>query len=129
MFLTSRFSDLNTASLDVRLGILSSALRRTNRLAKELEGRQRGEEYQVKADLLSLLVLEGRVRANGVRADGKVCLDIFPDSPHQRRIHACTKNLHHEARLALEEQLSSVAVKCSIREHLESKRGGRDVRL
>lgn len=77
--------------------------------------------YQQKADLISILVLANLITVNGVRPDRTLCLDVLgDDAPFQ--IHVPLGSLHPVARRAIEQQLTAASVKCSIGEHLESKR-------
>jgi hypothetical protein len=101
--------------------LLCDALRRSHRFSKQLRGRLQDEEYQNRADLVSILIISGNARPNGVHANGTVGfdIDIVGDRPY--RVHQPLGRLHPEARACLKPQLANVSVTCSLSEHLAAK--------
>jgi hypothetical protein len=99
--------------------LICGTLRRSHYLSKQLRGRLQDEEYQNRADLVSVLIISGYARANGVRANGTVGLDISAERPYQT--HQPFWRLHPQARACLQPQLAEVPVKCSLLEHLTAK--------
>jgi len=99
--------------------LVCRALRRSHYLSKQLTGRLQDEEFQNRADLVSILVLTGDARPNGIRANGTVGFDIAGNHPYQ--IHQPLGRLDTKARAYLQPRLSDVPVKCSLLEHLAAK--------
>jgi hypothetical protein len=99
--------------------LVCDALRRSHKLSKHLHGWQQEEEFQNRADLVSVLVLSGAARPNGVHPNGKIGLDIACAYPFM--VHQYPHRLHPAARARLENEVAGLPVKCSLREQLEAK--------
>jgi hypothetical protein len=109
------------AALDPRVvELLCGTLRRSHYLSKQLRGSLQDEEYKNRADLVSILILSGYARPNGISVNGTVGLDIAAERPYQT--HQPLRRLHPEAQARLKAQLAEVSVKCSLLEHLTAKR-------
>lgn len=112
---------LGQSDLNVQFGILRGVLNRSNHLAKELKGYHRAQEYRTKTDLLSFLILVGLAIPNGILVNGEVGLNIFENTPYFFQLHVPPRFLHAEARAVIDSKLASLPLKCSVREHLDSR--------
>lgn len=99
--------------------LICGTLRRSHHLSKQLRGRLQDAEYQNRADLVSVLIMSGTARPNGIHANGTIGLDIAAERPYQ--VHQPLWRLHKDARACLAPLLAEVPVKCSLLEHLTAK--------
>ncbi len=99
------FLGLTGPALGVQLSIVCAALRRSNHLAKQLTGLQQYDAYRTKADLVSVLVLAGCAKVNGIQAHGVVGLNVL--SEPIARVHVPLRHLHPDAQIILYQQMTS----------------------
>ena len=104
---------------NTNVGGLSCAAQLANFLAKQLTGPNRTLAYRLKAQICSVLILEGRATANGVCADGIVALTIAGERPCRLHIRVC--HLWPEAQVIVNKQASLIPAVAPIAEQLAAK--------